>query len=182
MCSGICSRKCASRPAGSHVCAISDVTLSMLVTCMCHHSIGTLSMAGRACAITWLWRFAFWSPACVITVLGHQTWWITCVYYHMIVTLLILITCMCHHHSIGTPNMVDHVRVPSHDCDTSHDDHLPVSSQYWDTKHDGSCVCTITWLWHFVWWSPACVITVLGHQAWWIMCKCQHNCDTQSLQ
>jgi hypothetical protein len=125
MCNGICSRKCDSRPAGSHACVITAlghlpwwltclchrmvVTLHVLITCMCHHSTGAPSMVdhmpvpshgcetshadhlhvssqywgtkhggSHACAITWLWHFACWSPACVITVLGHHAWPIMC--------------------------------------------------------------------------------------------------------
>lgn len=44
MFNGNCSRKCDSRHDVSHACAISDVTLHMLVTYMCHHSTGTVCM------------------------------------------------------------------------------------------------------------------------------------------
>jgi hypothetical protein len=53
--------------------------------------------------------------------------------HHIVVTLRTLITCV--HHSIVTISMGDHMHVPSHSCDTTHDDHMHVSSQYCDTKH-----------------------------------------------
>ena len=139
MCNGICSRKCDSRPAVSHACAISDVTLSMLITCMCLHSIGTVHGGSCACA-----NHIIVTLRMLVTVLGHQAWQITCMcqshncdtahaghlhvssqYWdtkhgrlcacvnHIIVTLRKLITCMFHH-STGTVCIVENVHVPSH--------------------------------------------------------------------